>query len=68
MAFFSQNLTVTEPIHLKRTRVEVLRVRGEVLLHRGLIAEAEAQLRAAIASARTLEFKLFELRVTTSLN
>jgi predicted negative regulator of RcsB-dependent stress response len=67
MALLNRILTVTEPIHLERTRVEVLRVRGEVLLYQGLIAQAEAQLRAAIALARAQESKLFELRATISL-
>ena len=49
MALLKRILVVTEPIHLERTRVEVLCVRGEVLLRQGLIAQAEAQLRAAIA-------------------
>ena len=49
MALLNRILAVIEPIHLERTRVEVLRVRGEVLLRQGLIAQAEAQLRAAIA-------------------
>lgn len=67
MALLKRILVVTEPIHLERTRVEVLCVRGEVLLRQGLIAQAEAQLRAAIALPRGQESKLFELRATASL-
>lgn len=67
MALINRILAVTEPIHLERTMVEVLRVRGEVLPLQGLIAQAEAQLRAATTLSRAQESKLFELRATISL-
>jgi predicted ATPase/DNA-binding SARP family transcriptional activator len=68
MTLLNRILAATEPVHLERNRVEVLRVKGQVLLHQGQIAQAEAQLRAAIALAQVQETRLFELRAIISLS
>jgi tetratricopeptide (TPR) repeat protein len=68
MTLLNRILAATESVHLERNRVEVLRVKGQVLLHQGQIAQAEAQLRAAIALAHVQETRLFELRATINLS
>jgi class 3 adenylate cyclase/tetratricopeptide (TPR) repeat protein len=46
---------------------EVLRIKGGILMHQGRTAEAEVQLRAAIACAREQHAKSWELRSSTDL-
>jgi predicted ATPase len=48
-------------------KVELLRIKGELLLRRGEDAEAEATFRQALAVARSQEARLPELRAATSL-
>jgi class 3 adenylate cyclase/tetratricopeptide (TPR) repeat protein len=56
-----------EDPHQARVRPEILRVRGELRLKQGQIELAEADLHEAIAVARKISAKSYELRAATSL-
>jgi predicted ATPase len=56
-----------EDPHQARVRPEILRVRGELRLKHGQIELAEADLHEAIAVARKINAKSYELRAATSL-
>ncbi len=64
----TETLTINEKIGLQRFNAELLRLKGEVFLDKGLLAEAQQCFRQAINTSKQQGVKLLELRATKSLS